>query len=76
MNRKIEDILRNFDQNQLREINSFLNSAQGQRLKNKLNNGPEREKLLREFSKLNQSDIQRSLSKLSDADLRRIISKL
>ena len=32
---KLEKILKDFDENQLREINNFLNSADGKRLKNK-----------------------------------------
>lgn len=75
MNKKIEDVLRGFNQNQLREINSFLSSAQGERLKKKLG-AADRDRLLDEFSKLDPDDVKRRLAQLSDRELRNIISKL
>ena len=50
MNR-LERMLKDFDENQLREINKFLNSADGRRLKSHINS-TDKDKLLQEFSKL------------------------
>ena len=56
MNR-IEQLLKDFDQNQLREINKFLQSAEGERLKTQISNA-DKDRLIREFSRLDQSEIQ------------------
>ncbi len=75
MNKKMQDIIKSFDQNQLREINAFLNSAEGSRLKKQLNGG-DKEKLMQEFSKLSTNDIKRAVSSMSGRDLKNIINKL
>ncbi|MDD6484817.1 MAG: hypothetical protein PUF72_09645 [Clostridiales bacterium] len=71
----IENILKNFDQNQLRQINSFLSTAQGQRLKKKINSS-DKQKLLREFSKLDEREVSSRLRGLSKDELMRIIKNL
>ena len=60
MNSKLENILKSFDQNQLREINNFLNSSKGKNLKSQLNDS-EKAKLMREFEKLDSEEVKRRL---------------
>ncbi len=75
MNKKMQDIIKSFDQNQLKEINEFLNSAEGARLKRQLS-GDDKEKLMNEFSKLSTNDIKRAVSSMSGRNLKNIINKL
>ena len=67
MNR-LERMLKDFDENQLREINKFLNSADGRRLKSHINS-TDKDKLLQEFSKLDPNEVKKRISGLSTADL-------
>ena len=69
MNR-LERMLKDFDENQLREINKFLNSADGRRLKT------DKDKLLQEFSKLDPNEVKKRISGLSTADLMKIMKNL
>ena len=57
MNR-LERMLKDFDENQLREINKFLNSADGRRLKSHINS-TDKDKLLQEFSKLDPNEVKK-----------------
>ena len=66
MNR-LERMLKDFDENQLREINKFLNSADGRRLKSHINS-TDKDKLLQEFSKLDPNEVKKRISGLSTAD--------
>ena len=72
MNR-LERMLKDFDENQLREINKFLNSADGRRLKSHINS---KDKLLQEFSKLDPNEVKKRISGLSTADLMKIMKNL
>ena len=74
MNR-LERMLKDFDENQLREINKFLNSADGRRLKSHINS-TDKDKLLQEFSKLDPNEVKKRISGLSTADLMKIMKKL
>lgn len=69
---KLEKILKDFDENQLREINNFLNSADGKRLKNQIS-ASEKDRILREFSKLDPNEVRQKISGLSSADLMKIM---
>ncbi len=72
---KLEKILKDFDENQLREINNFLNSADGKRLKNQIS-ASEKDRILREFSKLDPNEVRQKISGLSSADLMKIMKNL
>ena len=75
MNSKLENILKSFDQNQLREINNFLNSSKGKNLKSQLNDS-EKAKLMREFEKLDSEEVKRRLRGMNTNDIMKIISSL
>ena len=60
MNR-LERMLKDFDENQLREINKFLNSADGRRLKSHINS---------------TNEVKKRISGLSTADLMKIMKNL
>ena len=72
---KLEKILKDFDENQLREINNFLNSADGKRLKNQIS-ASQKDRILREFSKLDPNEVRQKISGLSSADLMKIMKNL
>lgn len=72
---KLEKILKDFDENQLREINKFLSSADGQRLKNQIT-ASEKDRILREFSKLDPDEVRKKISGLSGNDLMNIMKNL
>ena len=74
MNR-LERMLKDFDENQLREINKFWNSADGRRLKSQINS-TNKDKLLQEFSKLDPNEVKKRISGLSTADLMKIMKNL
>ena len=71
----MNDLLRSFNQNQLREINDFLNSSQGRKIKNKINSSDKNE-LLREFQKLDPKVVNSRLKSLSKQDILKIINNL
>ena len=71
----INNLLRNLNQNQLKEINDFLNTAQGRKLKSKINSSNKQE-LLRELSKLSPDVVNCKLKNISQQDLMRIINNL
>lgn len=75
MMQNINDLLRNLNQNQLKEINDFLNTAQGRKLKNKINSSDKQE-LLRELGKLSPDVVNSKLKNISKQDLMRIINNL
>lgn len=71
---KLERLLRDFDENQLREINDFLNSSDGKRLKNRIN-ADDRDKLMQEFAKLDPEEVKKKISGLNASDLKNIMKK-
>ena len=71
----INSLLRSFNQNQLKEINDFLNSSQGRGIKNKINSADKSE-LMREFQKLDPKVVSSRLKTLSKQDLIKIINSL
>lgn len=75
MMQNINDLLRNLNQNQLKEINDFLNTAQGRKLKNKINSSDKQE-LLRELGKLSPDVVNSKLKNISKQDLMKIINNL
>ena len=75
MMQNINDLLRNLNQNHLKEINDFLNTAQGRKLKNKINSSDKQE-LLRELGKLSPDVVNSKLKNISKQDLMKIINNL
>ena len=75
MNNKFQKFLREFDENQIRDINDFINSSQGSGLKKKINNA-DKEKLLREFEKLDPAVVKKKMKGMSTADIIKLINKL
>lgn len=75
MNSKLENMLKNFNQNQLREINEFLNSSKGKNIKNNLTNS-DKERLMREFNKLDANEVRKKIGSLSNEDIMKIIRNL
>lgn len=71
----INSLLRSFDRNQLREINDFLNSAQGRKVKDKINSSDKNE-LLKAFSALDRETVNSKLKNLSKQDILKIINNL
>lgn len=71
----IDKILKSLDQSQIGEINRFLSSAQGKNFKNKINSS-DKEKLLREFSKLDPSVAASKLRGMSPEQILSLIKKL
>lgn len=74
MNDKLSRILSSFDKNQIQQINSFLNSAGGKNLKKHIETA-DRERLIREFQKLDPNDVKRAFSGITKEDLARIFNK-
>lgn len=74
-NPNFSEILKNFNQNQIREINAFLNSAKGTKLKNSLSDA-DKARLLQQFSKLDPAAVKKAVNGLSTEDLMKIIKKL
>ena len=74
-NNKLTNLLRSFNSNQLQEINAFLNSAKGQQIKNRLT-ASDKERLMREFSKINTNDAKRKIQNMSADEIVRLIKKL
>lgn len=68
----INDILNNFSSEQLSQINDFLNSAQGQKLKSGLS-GSEKLKLLEQFSHLDPNLVKKKLNGLTKEDILRML---
>lgn len=71
----ISELFKNFNQNQIKEINDFLSSSKGKQLKNNLSEADKR-RLSEQFSKLNPSDVQNAVKNMSRDDIIRIINKL
>lgn len=74
MNR-IEQLLKDFDKNQLREINRFLQSADGERLKAQISNA-DKDRLIREFSRLDKAEVQKRVAGLKASDIRKIMKNM
>lgn len=75
MANKLEQLLNNFDKNQLNEINKFLNSSQGAKIKNKINSA-NKDELMREFQKIDPSVVKSKMKGISSKDIMQIINKL
>ncbi|MDY3031551.1 MAG: hypothetical protein SOS24_07320 [Clostridia bacterium] len=71
----INSLLQNFSQNQLKEINDFLNSAKGRQFSQSLSSA-EKDALLKKLSGIDPSYAQKKLKNLSSRDLAKIINSL
>ena len=71
----INSLLQNFSQNQLKEINDFLNSAKGRQFSQNLSS-TEKEALLKKLSGIDPAYAQKKLKNLSSRDLAKIINSL
>lgn len=69
---KFEQLLKGFNKNQLKEINDFLNSADGIRLKNQIASA-NKDKLIRELSGLDENELKKRISSMNAEDLKRIM---
>jgi len=72
---KLAGLLRSFDKNQLREINAFLASTQGARLKKSLSDSDKRA-LLSKFSKLDTETARRKIQNMSANELSALMERL
>ena len=68
----INDVLKNFNQNELQEINRFINSAQGKELSDKLGN-TDKEELLRQFMNLDPAKVKNKLNGLTKEDILKLL---
>ena len=64
----INDILKNFNSNDLQQINDFLNSQQGKNATANLSN-KDKEKLLKQFMSLDPNKVKSKLNGLSKEDI-------
>ncbi len=68
----LNDILNNFNENQLKEINSFLNSQKGQDFRKNLSQ-TKKDELFQEFMKLDPEVVKSKLNGISKEDILRFL---
>ena len=68
----INDLLKNFNSNELQQINEFLNSAQGKKMAANLGE-KEKENILRQFMQLDPNKIKSKLNGLSKEDILKLL---
>ncbi len=68
----MNDMLKNFSENDLRDINNFLNSAQGKNLVSNINKS-QKEKILQQFMQLDPNTVKRKLNGLSKEDILKLL---
>lgn len=68
----INDVLKNFNENELQQVNQFINSAQGKELANKLN-GTDKEALLKQFMSLDPAKVKSKLNGLTKEDILKLL---
>lgn len=68
----INELLSSFNENQLKQINNFISSVQGQKMSGGLSDS-DKERLLSEFGKLDAGTVRRKLSSLSGEDIKKIL---
>ena len=57
----MNDMVKNFSENDLKDINNFLNSAQGKNLVSNINKS-QKEKILQQFMQLDPNAVKRKLN--------------
>ena len=68
----INDILKNFNPNDLQQINDFLNSAQGKNATANLS-GKDKENILKQFMQLDPNKVKNKLNGLSKEDILKLL---
>ncbi|MEE1350655.1 MAG: KilA-N domain-containing protein [Clostridia bacterium] len=68
----MNDMLKNFSENDLKDINNFLNSAQGKNLVSNINKS-QKEKILQQFMQLDPNTVKRKLNGLSKEDILKLL---
>lgn len=68
----INDILSSFNSNQLQQINSFLNSAQGNSFSDKLSSA-DKQNLMNRFEQLDPNVVKRKIGELTKEELLRML---
>lgn len=68
----INDVLKNFNSNDLQQINDFLNSAQGKKVTSSLS-GKDKENILKQFMQLDPSKVKSKLNGLSKEDILKLL---
>ena len=68
----MNEILSNFNSDQLQKINEILNSQQGKSLQHRLNNA-DKSKLLEQFRRLDSSDVNSFLTNLTKEEILRML---
>lgn len=68
----LNDILNNFNENQLKEINSFLNSQKGQDFRKNLSQS-KKDELFQQFMKLDPEVVKSKLNGISKEDILRFL---
>ncbi len=74
MDNKFKQILEQFDKNQIRQINSFLNSKEGMDFKDSITKS-DKERLIAKLSAMDANAVKKTVSKLSAKDISDIIEK-
>ena len=74
MNDKLKKLLGSLDQNQIAEINRFLNSADGQRFKNTISE-KDKTNILNQLNSMDPAKLRRTFSGLSKEDLTRMLNQ-
>ena len=72
---KLTELLKSFDRNQLREINAFLSSAQGAKLKNSLSEA-DKKSLLSEFSGIDTAAARKKIQSMGAGELSVLMRRL
>ncbi len=68
----INDVLKNFNSNDLQQINDFLNSAQGKNATSNLS-GKDKENILKQFMQLDPNKVKSKLNGLSKEDILKLL---
>lgn len=68
----INDVLKNFNSNQLKDINDFLNSAQGKNIHQNLAPS-QKEQILKQFMNLDSNTVKSKLNGLTKEDILRLL---
>lgn len=68
----INDVLKNFNENELQQINQFINSSQGKGITNNLSQS-QKEKLLKQFINLDPTKVKSKLNGLTKEDILKLL---
>lgn len=68
----INDILKNFSESELREVNDFLSSTQGKKFSSSIS-GSQKEQILKQFMQLDPNIVKKKLNGLSKDDILKLL---